>query len=358
MRNFIAVLFVVSVSGGAVAAVSAKAVGFAAVNAAVGQAEKQAKVVSIAFAAAHDGAIVDTFADGMADKASKTKVDDATIFAIESCSKSITAMAAMKLVDAGKFALDTKVFEFLGLGTPKDAQTSAITVKELMNHSAGLPDELHSAASDDPTSMARGVLGLRKLAFAPGSQQKYSNVGFAVLGALIEKASGEDYHTYVEREVFGPAGITDARWENGAAPIAGQAVRYSAQGKPLANSITGSGTPGGGWILSASDGAKLLAAYDALKIVSKGSYDAMLAPPEKPLKPRKDGSAFGLGWDVVQRDGGRVFYGKNGGGNGAHAWLEHDFAGNDFAVFSSGGNGSAAHRPGLRAVEKALDQAV
>ena len=83
----------------------------------------------------------------------------------------------------------------------------------------------------------------------------------------------------------------------------------------------------------------------------------MLAPPVAPLKPRSDGSYFGLGWDVVEHQGGKVMFGKNGGGAGAHAWLEHDFAGNDFAVFSSGGNGSAAHAPGLKAVQAALDKA-
>lgn len=345
----------VLVASAASVASSAK---YAGVDTALQAATKKAKVVSLQFAAAHNGVLVHTYVTGHADVASGTAATDKTIFGIESCSKSITAMAAMKLIDAGKFSLTTNVFDYLALGKPKASEVSKITVVELLNHSAGLPDEIKDTDPSDVMSKAKAVLGLSKLLFTPGQDQKYSNVGFAVLGAMVEKASGKKYQQYAEDEVFKPAGITDEQYEDGSKAYPGQATRYSASGKPLKNSITPDGTAGGGWIISASDGAKLLAAYDAGKIVSKASHDRMLAPPVAPLKPRSDGSAFGLGWDVVQRKNGQVMYAKNGGGNGAHAWLEHDYAGNDFAVFSSGGSGTAAHAPGLAATQAALDKAV
>jgi D-alanyl-D-alanine carboxypeptidase len=339
------------------AASGATSAGYGGVDAALHSAASKAKVVSLQFAAAHNGAVAHTFVTGRADVASGTAATDKTIYAIESCSKAVTAMAAMKLIDAGKFSLDTNVFNYLALGKPKSSEVAKITVVELMNHSAGLPDEIKDTDSSDVMSKAKAVLGLSKLLFTPGQNQKYSNVGFAVLGAMVEKASGKQYQQFVEDEVFKPAGITDAQYEDGSKAYPQQATRYSAAGKALKNSITPDGTAGGGWMMSASDGAKLLAAYDAGKIISKASHDKMLAPPVAPLTPRKDGSYFGLGWDVVEHQNGRVMFGKNGGGNGAHAWLEHDFAGNDFAVFSSGGNGTAAHAPGLKAVQAALDKA-
>jgi CubicO group peptidase (beta-lactamase class C family) len=140
-----------------------------------------------------------------------------------------------------------------------------------------------------------------------------------VLGAVIEKASGRTYIDFVRDNVF---------------------------------------TPAGGWVLVAADMVRVLVAYDAGKIVSPAARAAMLAAPVAPLKMRADGTAFGLGWDVVYRpsgDSNAVFFGKNGGIVGSSTWIEHRPDGTDFAAFYNGGSGSGAHRPGLTAVEAALD---
>ena len=338
---------------GSVAAVADPNV--SAANAAMAAIVQKAGAPGAGIAVAYQGRLVDVKGFGFADAATRTPVDANTMFALASCSKPLTAMAVMKLVDERKVTLDAPVFAFLGIA-PVNPRSARITIENLLNHSSGLPRDV-AAKSDDPMNTARAAARAR-LRFEPGTDQAYSNAGFNVLGAVIEKASGHSYTDFVVENVFRPAGVTRFGALDAVAAIPGQAVRYDKNGRAVVNGIRLGGTPAGGWVLSPADMVRILVAYDAGKIVSPASRAAMLAPPAPPLKPRANGSAFGLGWDVVQRTGGdpnAVFYGKNGGINGSSTWIEHRADGIDFAVFYNGGNGSGAHRAGLAALEKALD---
>jgi CubicO group peptidase (beta-lactamase class C family) len=325
-------------------------------NAAMQAVVLKAGAPGAAFAVASRGRLVDVKGFGYADVAARTPVGPDTMFALASCSKPITAMAIMRLVDERKLTLGTRAFPFLGIESGTDPRLGRITIKELLNHSSGLPHDVH-AATNDPMNTARAAARVR-LKFDPGSDQAYSNAGFNVLGAVIEKASGRTYIDFVRDNVFTPAGVTRFGALNAGAPIPGQAVRYDKRGRVVVNKIREGGTPAGGWVLAAADMVRVLVAYDAGKIVSPAARAAMLAAPVAPLKMRADGTAFGLGWDVVYRpsgDSNAVFFGKNGGIVGSSTWIEHRPDGTDFAAFYNGGSGSGAHRPGLTAVEAALD---
>jgi CubicO group peptidase (beta-lactamase class C family) len=327
-----------------------------AANAALATVMKKAKSPGAGFAVGDGGRVVDAKGFGKADLATGTSVGPDTMFALASCSKPITAMAVMKLVDEHKVTLDTRAFEFLGIEHTSDPRAARITVKDLLNHSSGLPHDVN-ASTDDPMNTARAA-ARAKLKFAPGTQQAYSNAGFNVAGAVIEKASGQKYIDFVRENVFEPAGVTRFAALEQSGAVRGQAVRYSPNRTVIVNKRVEGGTPAGGWILAPADYVKILIAYDAGKIVSPASRAAMLAPPVAPLQPRSNGSAFGLGWDVVSRtakDPDTVFYGKNGGIAGAHTWVEHRPDGIVYAAFYNGGSGIGAHPSGLKAVEKALD---
>ncbi len=328
----------------------------AAANTAMAAIVAKAHAPGAGLAIADHGRLIDVKGFGFANVAARTPVGPDTMFALASCSKPITAMAVMKLVDDRKISLTTRAFAFLGMAASADARASSITVRELLNHSSGLPHDV-AARTGDPMDTARAA-ARATLLFAPGSQQAYSNAGFNVLGAIVEKASGQSYADFVRDNVFRPAGVTRFAALNARAPIPDQAVRYAKNGGVVVNKIAEGGTPAGGWVLSPADMVRVLVAYDEGKIVSLASRAAMLAPPVAPLKPRANGAAFGLGWDVVYRTGGNpdaVFYGKNGGINGSSTWAEHRPDGIVFAAFYNGGNGTGAHRPGLAALEKALD---
>ena len=327
----------------------------AAANAAMQAVVRKAHAPGAAFAVASRGRLIDVKGFGFADVAARTPVGPDTMFALASCSKPITAMAIMKLVDDGKLTLGTRAFPLLEIKSAADPRLARITIEELLNHASGLPHDVN-ASTNDPMNTARAAANVR-LKFTPGSDQAYSNAGFNVLGAVIEKVSGRRYIDFVRDVVFTPAGVTRFAALDAGAPIPGQAVRYDKRGRVVTNRIAEGGTPAGGWVLSAADMVRVLVAYDAGKIVSPASRAAMLAPPVAPLKLRADGTAFGLGWDVVYHAGGdpnAVFFGKNGGITGSSTWVEHRPDGTNFAAFYNGGSGIGAHRPGLTAVEAAL----
>jgi N-acyl-D-amino-acid deacylase len=350
---------VIAAAAGAVLGVASPAFArpdVGAVDAAMTAIVAKAQAPGAALAVADHGRLIVVKGFGFADVAARTPVGPDTMFALASCSKPITAMAVMKLVDDGKITLRTPAFAFLGMRAVADPRASRITVEQLLNHSSGLPRDV-AATTGDPMDTARAA-ARASLRFAPGSQQAYSNAGFNVLGAIVEKASGQHYADFVRDNVFRPAGVTRFGALAAPAAIAGQAVRYAKDGRVVSNKIGEGGTPAGGWILSPADMVRVLVAYDAGKIVSLASRAAMLAPPVAPLKPRANGAAFGLGWDVVYRvngDPNAVFYGKNGGITGSSTWAEHRPDGIVFAAFYNGGNGKGAHRPGLAALERALD---
>ncbi len=150
-----------------------------------------------------------------------------TRFDLASVSKSITAVTILKLAEEGRLRLDERVFELLGqVRAPPDLEFDErlrqVTVRMLLEHAGGWD---RSKPHGDPiTFQARAAKELRlrppvsaddlihyvvglPLDFDPGTQQRYSNFGFMVLGAVIEHISGERYAKFVEQTVLHPMGI-------------------------------------------------------------------------------------------------------------------------------------------------------
>jgi CubicO group peptidase (beta-lactamase class C family) len=322
-------------------------------EAVVARLQKSYGVPGAQFAAAVRGKIVDAKSFGYADVASKTLVTNASRFPLASGSKPLTAMAIFTLIDDGKIALDTAAFPYLGLSSA-DKRFARITIAQLLNHSSGLKDNIRVTTAD-PLDVARAAVSTTLL-FRPGKKQAYSNTGFNVLGAVIEKASGEEYRAYMQAHVFAPAGVTDAVAIDLAKPIPGMVTLYDTSNRVVANTVTLAGTPAGGWVMSATDVVKILVALDAGKIVSAKGRDAMFGALPKPLKPRSNGAYYGGGWDVVYHDpSGRLVYGKNGGFTGAYSWMEHDAKGAVFAeLFNGGSSGQDAQWTTAKPIEAAL----
>ena len=322
-------------------AVSGEAVpGMESVDAVIGALMRRWEIPGGAVAIVKDGKLVYARGFGTADgTAGGTPAPDA-LFRIASLSKPITAVAVLKLVEAGKLRLDQPAFALLGdlkppAGATVDPRLAQITVRHLLQHSGGWD----RAASFDPMfrpteaaqavgaaspasaeSVIRYMLG-QPLDFAPGTRYAYSNFGYAVLGRVIERASGTSYEQYVRTEVLAPMGI--ARMRVGASQSAGRApgeVRYF---DPATTTSVfpggGGGVPWpyggfhleamdahGGWIASTADLLRFVTAVDALPtrpdVLQRATIDLMTAKPASPLW---DGSAahYGMGWLVRPAEG-------------------------------------------------------
>jgi CubicO group peptidase (beta-lactamase class C family) len=128
---------------------------------------------------------------------------------VASVSKFFVAVGALQLVDAGKLDLDADVSTVLGYELRNPAHpTSAITLRQLLAHTSTLRDaERYNIA---PPGSLRDLLadaGRFEPAHAPGRHFNYANINFGVIGALIERASGQRFDRFMNENVLAPAGI-------------------------------------------------------------------------------------------------------------------------------------------------------
>lgn len=133
-----------------------------------------------------------------------------TSFRIGSITKGFTAVAILSLVEAAVLALDDTIGEHL---PEYPAVGAGITLHQLLSHTSGLPNYTSDAAlmarRDEPITPAEllATFWAKPLEFEPGTQYRYSNSGYAVLGAVIERVTGLTYAEHLQQAVFAPAGL-------------------------------------------------------------------------------------------------------------------------------------------------------
>jgi CubicO group peptidase (beta-lactamase class C family) len=136
-----------------------------------------------------------------------------TKFNLGSINKVFTKLAIAQLVEQGQVRLDDTIDHYLR-DYPK-AVASRVTVGQLLEHRGGIGDVFGDAYDRMDRSKLRTVndwIPLFRdvpLAFEPGTQERYSNGGYVLLGAIVERVSGEDYFDYMRRHVYGPLGMKD-----------------------------------------------------------------------------------------------------------------------------------------------------
>jgi D-alanyl-D-alanine carboxypeptidase len=148
-------------------------------------------------------------ADAVAGKSATTR----TRFNLASAGKMFTSVAILQQVAAGRLSLDTRVSEVL-----KDYRNrefaEKVTVRHLLTHTSGAGD-IELFGVENASNRARATDHAAMIAlhderppeFEPGTQQKYGNFAYVVLGRMVEALSGEGYETYVRRHIFDPAGM-------------------------------------------------------------------------------------------------------------------------------------------------------
>ncbi|WP_400190240.1 serine hydrolase [Hymenobacter sp. B81] len=130
-----------------------------------------------------------------------------TRFTLASISKHFTALAILQLAERSRLQLTDKLSAFV----PGFPQGDAITVHQLLTHTAGLAldfEDVYLHQMSVPKDSALAYMRRQPLKFAPGTGLAYSNVGYFLLGCIIEKASGLSYGEYLQRHIFAVAGMT------------------------------------------------------------------------------------------------------------------------------------------------------
>ena len=240
-----------------------------------------------------------------------------TKFRIGSMNKMFTAVATLQLVQAGKLSLDGTVGDYLP-GYP-NAEIAKVTVRQLLTHSGGTGDffgpefdarRLSLKTHDDYVRL----FGARGPTHPPGAEQRYSNYGFLLLGAIIEHASGQSYYDYVEAHVFAPAGMRDTGSLPEEVSVPGRATAYTRKDGAwvdAADTLPYRGTAAGGGYSTAGDLLKFARALLDGRLLSP----ALLAEATRNQTPW-----YGYGFMSREQDGVRMF-GHGGGAPGMNGDL-------------------------------------
>jgi len=149
---------------------------------------------------------------GVADREAGTPVTPDTRLELASMTKLFTRIAIYQLEQAGKLALTDTVGRFLP-DYPNPVVRARVTVDQLLRHRSGIGsfwNERYMARPDAVRTVADylDLFQSDSLLFPPGSSEAYSNGGYVLLGAIIERVSGKEYHQYLADHVFRPAGMT------------------------------------------------------------------------------------------------------------------------------------------------------
>jgi len=286
------------------------------------------------------------FNGGWADIANRRRMDSATTMMAYSMSKTITAAAVLQLVEAGQLDLDAPVSRYL----PSQPYGSAITIRQVIAHTAGIPNPIplkwvHLASShasfDADAALASVLQAHGKTTSEPGRKYAYANIGYWLLERVVERVTGEPFTAYVTRRVLQPIAATQAELgyaiPDPARHARGYLEKYSIpnllKGFLIDDAFIGDyedgwlrieshflNSPGMGGLVGTSRGfGKFL--QDQLR-----GHSVILGDAGRRLFFEQQRTASGtpidmtLGWHIGSLDGARYFY-KEGGGGGFHSMM-------------------------------------
>ncbi len=277
---------------------------------AVRSALKQTESTSASVAMTYNGKTVWSQTFGRVTPAGK-KPSATTRFGVGSVSKVVTTMAVMQLVDAGKVSLDAPVVRYIPDFAMKSPQYRQITVRMLLDHSAGVPGtNFADLWSHVPIpGYVDGVLtGLRnsRLKTTPGAMNVYCNDCFTLAGVVVERVSGMPFQDYVTANILKPLGMKHSRFQTSVSP-AGTVAPIIQGGEAQPIEITNA-FASGGLVSTAEDMARLAmvftdgGAVDGGRILSSSAIRQM-AVDQTATTLRVGPPSFlryGLGWDCVE----------------------------------------------------------
>jgi D-alanyl-D-alanine carboxypeptidase len=255
---------------------------------------------------------------GNSDANGRIPISGTTRFNIASAGKMFTAVGIGRLVDQGLVQFDSPISRYLDDLEP---DMGTITIAELLNHTAGLGnyfDPRNSAAIEN----ARTAMDLlssalaEPLAFPPGSKRAYSNSGFVVLGAIIEKVSGFAYADFIYKEILQPLGMRDTVFDASVAAVAMSRMAPDGTHKePLAvPRVFLRSSPAGGIYSTVEDLATFLTALNGGHLLRAKTLAELLTPRPDPSARDK---LYAYGFNVRPEHPYRV--GHGGGAPGMNA---------------------------------------
>jgi serine beta-lactamase-like protein LACTB, mitochondrial len=241
---------------------------------------------------------------GMADLENFVPAKEYTVYRIASVTKSLTAVAAMQLVEKGKLDLDAPVQKYVPSFPTKNFP---ITTRQLLGHLSGIRN--YRAGESERTNRyntlteALGIFKDDPLDFEPGTRFSYTTYGYTLLGTVIEGASGMTFADYLRENIFKPAGMQHTQVDDLFVIIRNRARGYRPivygqfDGNYRNSSLMDSSykIPGGGLVSTAEDLARFAIAAQNGVLIKPETF-AEMSKSQKTRDERETG--YGYGWYV------------------------------------------------------------
>ena len=256
---------------------------------------------------------------GLADQQWRVPNRTDTAFHLGSVGKMFTAAAILRLASAGKISLDDRLSKWV----PEypHANAAPITLRHLLTHSAGIGEWDGREIKRETTGAQAAATMTAPLTFKPGERFGYSNAGYVLLGAVIEKATGKSLAAATEELVFGPAGMKRTGLWPVTAVVPNRATGYlRPEDDPLGlgprfsnEQFLGYGGNGsGGHYSTAADMFAFLTALQSGRLLGPSATAEMLQPRIDFIgTPRPSKYGYGVHFDSC---GGNPIFGHEGGG--------------------------------------------
>ena len=282
---------------------------------------------------------------GLASQAFRAPNRVDTKFNLGSMNKMVTSVAIAQLAEQGKLSFEDKVGRHLP-ELPNAAIRDKVTIHQLLTHTSGVGDyfnEKYVEAAKERFRTVDDFLKLfveRPLHFEPGSNWRYSNGGFMLLGAIVEKASGQNYFDYVREHIYKPAGMTNTDAYEMDRDTPNLAIGYTRSG-PAGPTPAGQrynnlylhvvkGGPAGGGFSTVEDLVRFARALRSGKLISAKSFELITTGKVSPGQG-PSGSQYAYGFQVSLIEGGRLA-GHGGGFSGINGQLDIYLDGSDADV--------------------------
>lgn len=289
----------------------------AALERVVGDAMREQQIPAVTVAIGEGDRLVYSHAFGSADLENSVPATTETLIRTASIAKSLTAVAAMTLVESGKLNLDAPVQNYCA---PFPQRQWPITTRELLSHTSGIRH--YNQGEPENTRhfkwMADGfaLFATDPLLFQPGSAYAYSTYGYTVVGCVIEGASAARFQDYVAAHVLAPAGMTHTFVDDAFEIVPHRARGYQKVDGQVKNATLMDSSykiPGGGYVSSADDLVRFALALMNGKLLKAKTVAQMWTPSGASGQP-----GYGLGFMLLE--GGR-FVAHTGGQAGTSTEL-------------------------------------
>ncbi|MGZ4345496.1 MAG: serine hydrolase domain-containing protein [Solirubrobacteraceae bacterium] len=264
---------------------------------------------------------------GLADRNRRIPNTIRTRFRIGSMNKMFTAVAILQLVQAGKVKLTAPLGTYLPDYPNRDV-ASKVTIHQLLTHTGGTGDIFgpdFDAHRNELRTLADYVklYGKRGPEFEPGSSWAYSNYGFILLGAVIEKVTGHSYYDYVQQHIYAPAGMTRTGSLPEVRAVPDRAVGYTKSPgttawAPNTDTLPYRGTSAGGGYSTVEDLTQFAHALLTHKLLSRDTRKLLITGKVRD----GPGTRYAYGFEDARDADGNGWVGHGGGAPGINGDLK------------------------------------